>query len=156
VTEPRRDRPHIAHAEYGVPEHSRGLLPWSWVVERFRAEPNFWICTTSPEGRPHVRPTWGVFVDDAIGFGGGPKTRWSRNLDANPHVAVHLESGSEVVIAEGTVDRVTDRDDPRLKAFDDAYEPKYEMRHGPPIWLLKPEVVFAWKEFPKDMTRFRF
>jgi len=30
------------------------------------------------------------------------------------------------------------------------------MRHGPPIWLLAPEVIFAWASFPKDVTRFRF
>jgi hypothetical protein len=126
------------------------------VAERLNTESNFWICTNSPDGSPHVRPTWGVFVDDTICFGGGPNTRWSRNLEANPRTTVHLESGTEVVIAEGVVDRITDAGDTRLKAIDDAYESKYDMRHGPPIWLLAPQVVFAWTSFPTDMTRFRF
>jgi hypothetical protein len=30
------------------------------------------------------------------------------------------------------------------------------MRHGPPIWVLAPEVVIAWTKFPTDATRFRF
>ena len=154
--EPIADRPYIGHPEYGVPKHDKGLMPWDRVAERLRTESNFWICSTSPDGSPHVRPTWGVFVDDTICFGGGPNTRWSRNLDANPRATVHLESGTEVVIAEGVVDRITDAGDSRLNAIDDAYEAKYDMRHGPPIWLLAPEVVFAWASFPKDMTRFRF
>jgi hypothetical protein len=154
--QPIAERPYIGHPEYGVPKDKKGLIPWEHVAERFRTESNFWICTTSQEGAPHIRPTWGVFVEDTICFGGGPNTRWARNLAVNPHATVHLESGTEAVIAEGDVDRITDADDPRLKTIDDAYEVKYKMRHGPPIWLLAPKVVFAWTSFPKDMTRFRF
>jgi hypothetical protein len=153
---PRIDRPFIAHPEYGVPDHDEGLIPWSWVAERFSSEKNFWIGTVTPDGAPMARPVWGVIVDDVICFGGGPKTKWSQNLEREPRVSVHLESGTEVVIAEGTVDRLSDASDPRLTAIDDAYEVKYEMRHGPPIWLLRPAKVLAWRDFPKDMTRFSF
>jgi Pyridoxamine 5'-phosphate oxidase len=150
------ERPYIAHKEYGIPDDLDHLVNWDYVVDRFANEKNYWIATASPDGVPHARPTWGVFVDDTICFGGGPRTRWSRNLEANPRVSVHLEDGTRVVIAEGAVDRLTDAGDPRMKKIDDAYEVKYEMRHGPPIWLLRPQIVLAWTEFPKDMTRFRF
>jgi hypothetical protein len=153
---PIAERPYIAHPEYGVPDHTDDLIEWSWVAERFRTERNYWIGTASPDGAPLVRPVWGVFVDDTIYFGGGPQTRWSRNLASNPRVSVHLESGAEVVIAEGTVDRLDEAGDPRLKKIDDAYEAKYEMRHGPPLWVLEPTIVLAWRDFPKDTTRFRF
>jgi hypothetical protein len=154
--EPIAERPYVAHPEYGVPQDEENLVPWSWVRDRFTAETNYWVSTTGPDGGSHVRPVWGVFVEDRIHFGGGPRTRWSRNLAANPRASVHLESGSQVVIAEGPVDRIEDAQDPRLQAIDDAYEGKYRMRHGPPIWVLTPRVVFAWREFPKDATRFRF
>jgi hypothetical protein len=153
--EPIRERPYIAHPEYGVPKHSRGLIAWEDVVERFKSEQTYWVCTSSPEGTPHVRPVWGVFANDMICFGGGPETKWSRTLAVNPEATVHLESGTNVAIAEGTVDRIADADDPRLKAVDDAYQIKYDMRHGPPIWVLSPRVVLAWSNCPKDMTRFR-
>lgn len=156
MPEPVAERPYIAHPEYGIPRNAENLIEWSWVAERLRTERNYWICTSASDGRPHARPTWGVLVDDTICFGGGPRTRWSRILDANPRVSVHLESGTQVVIAEGTVGRITDGDDPRLAAIDDAYEAKYDMRHGPPIWLLRPSVVIAWTDFPADATRFRF
>jgi len=156
ASDPRVDRPFIAHPEYGVPDHDKGLVAWSWVVERFSSEKNFWIATVTAQGSPMARPVWGVVVDTTICFGGGPRTKWSRNLEHDPRVSVHLESGTEVVIAEGTVGRLTDAADPRLAAIDDAYEVKYEMRHGPPIWLLQPSLVLAWRNFPHDMTRFRF
>ncbi|MDQ4025010.1 MAG: pyridoxamine 5'-phosphate oxidase family protein [Actinomycetota bacterium] len=156
MTDPVAGRPFIAHPEYGVPRHDRGLIEWSWVVERLASDRNYWVATVTDDGAPSARPVWGVIVDDVICFGGGPKTRWSRNLARNPRVSLHLESGTEVVIAEGSVERLTDADDPRLQAIDDAYEAKYEMRHGPPIWLLRPDVVLAWRDFPKDMTRFTF
>lgn len=153
---PVAERPYIAHREYGIPQHTDNLIDWSWVADRFRVERNYWIATASPDGTPSARPVWGVFVDDTICFGGGPQTRWSRNLAANRRVSVHLESGTEALIAEGSVDRIEDADDPRLKEIDDAYEVKYQMRHGPPIWLLRPSIVLAWREFPEDTTRFRF
>ena len=101
-------------------------------------------------------PTWGVWVDDTLYFGGGPQTRWSRNLAENPQVAVHLESGDDVVILEGVVGRISDAGDPRLTRIDDAYEAKYKMRHGIPLWVLRPQVVFAWSKFPDNMTRWKF
>lgn len=156
MSEPVADRPYIAHREYGVPDHTEGLIEWAWVVERFTSEKNYWVATVADDGAPMARPVWGVFVDDSLCFGGGPKTKWSRNLARDPRISLHLESGSEVAIAEGTVSRLTSSDDPRLRAIDDAYEAKYEMRHGPPIWLLRLKVVLAWRDFPSDMTRFRF
>lgn len=153
---PVAERPYIAHKEYGIPEDTKTLLPWSWVVEQFEEARNLWIAAASPDGTPTARPVWGVFVDDTIYFGGGPLTRWSRYLEQNPKVSLHLESGDKVVIAEGEVDRITEASDPRLTKVDDAYEVKYQMRHGPPIWVLQPRVVLAWSEFPKTMTRFRF
>ena len=156
MASPVADRPYIAHKEYGVPKNLDNLIDWSHVVDRLTEEKNYWIGTAGPDGAPWVRPTWGVFVDDTICFGGGPLTRWSRNLEANPRVSIHLEDGTKPVIAEGGLDRLTDADDPRLTRIDDAYEVKYKMRHGPPIWMLKPRLVLTWTEFPKDMTRFRF
>ena len=149
-------RPYIAHAEYGVPKTMKGVLPWSHAVERLEKSQNFWIGTVGEGGKPHSMPVWGVWVYDTLYFGGGPQTRWSRNLADNPKVAVHLESGSDVVILEGVVGRISDPADPRITRIDDAYEAKYKMRHGVPLWVLRPQVVFAWSKFPNDMTRWKF
>jgi hypothetical protein len=153
---PAPSRPYIAHKEYGIPKSVKGILDWSHVVERMEKARNYWVATVHPSGRPHTVPVWGVWVDNTAYFGGGPETRWSRNLKASPEVAVHLESGDDVLILEGTVGRIENADHPLMKRIDDAYEQKYQMRHGPPLWVLHPRVILAWTQFPKDATRWKF
>ncbi len=150
----KASRPHIP--EYGIPEHEEGLLPWSFVTEKLEKARNYWIATIRPDGTPHAVPIWGVFADGFLFFSGGPHTRWSRNLEANPQVAVHLESGDEVVILEGRVERISDPNSPHAQPVDAAYVAKYNMPHGLPVWKLHPRVAFAWSKFPTDTTRWTF
>jgi len=75
------------------------LLPWSWAQQRLEAARAFWIATSRPDGRPHCRPMWGVWLADGWRFSTGSLAR--HNLVANPQITVHLDSGTEVVIVEG-------------------------------------------------------
>jgi hypothetical protein len=154
ISIPQASRPHVPG--YGIPESVQGTLPWSHVVERMQAARNYWIATTMPDGRPHAMPVWGVWVEDTLYFGGGPETRWSRNLLANPNVSVHLDDSDKVVVIEGSVERINDPNHPLLTRLDDAYEAKYNMRHGLPLWRLTPRLAFAWTKFPDDTTRWKF
>ncbi len=61
-TEPTLDRPVVPDG-YGVPEHNDGLLNWSDVETRLLSTKNVWMATTRPDGRPHVVPRWGVWLD---------------------------------------------------------------------------------------------
>jgi hypothetical protein len=157
VGEPKRSRPQIPEP-YGIPKSAEGMLPWSHVVDRLSASRNYWVGSTRPDGRPHAVPVWGVWVDGTLYHGGGGDTRRARNLDANPHVALHLESADEVVIVEGVTDRLTEdnADAELLRRIDDAYEEKYGMRHGTPVWALRPHRVLAWTEYPTTATRWEF
>lgn len=150
---PQAARPHVPG--YGIPETEAGMLPWTHVIDRMEAARNYWIGTASIGGVPHAVPTWGVWMEGSLYFGGGP-TRWARNLAENPRACVHLESGDNVVIVEGMVGRVEDRGDPVVRRVEEAYEAKYNFRHPPPFWVLRPRVAFAWSEFPKNATRWRF
>lgn len=154
ISEPQRPVPLEG---YGVPESKEGLLSWDFVRVAMQPAKNYWIVTVSPDGKPHTRPTWGVWLDDRLHFGGSPDTRWSRNLEKNPQVTAHLESAWDgVVIIEGTVTRITDASDPRMARIDEAYVAKYQMPHGVPIWVLEPQKVIAWKEYPVSVTRWVF
>jgi Pyridoxamine 5'-phosphate oxidase len=155
--EPRRSRPQVPQG-YGIPTTAEGMLPWSHVVDCLTVARNYWISTTRPDGRPHAIPVWGVWVDGTLYHGGGDDTRRARNLDVNPHAAVHLESGDEVVIMEGVVDKLTEdtAGTDLLKRVDDAYEAKYGMRHGTPVWALRPHRALAWTEYPTTATRWEF
>src|SRR5215470_18068613 len=81
-------------------------LPWSWATERLSKARHYWIATTRPDGRPHSRPVWGVWLDGAFYFSTGSLA--AQNLATHPAITVHLESGNEVVIIEGVVETVGD------------------------------------------------
>ncbi len=149
----RRTRPYIEDS-YGIPEDDSGMLSWEHVVQRAMPSRNYWLSTVTPDGRPHARPVWGVWLDDHLHFGGGRGTQKARNLDADPRVSIHLEDGWDVVIIEGHVDEVFD---PETQIrLDDVYEQKYGMRHGTPVWRVIPSRVLAWTDFPNDTTCWRF
>lgn len=149
---------------YGIPETDKGLLPWSHAVERLKNAKNYWIATATADGRPHAMPVWGLWIDGALYFGTGAKTRTGRNLAANPQAVVHLESGDEVVVLEGSIEVLHDPDPALSKALDDGSAEKYDWRPskdqsepvGEGSFVFRPRVAFAWTSFPKDATRWRF
>ena len=151
---------------YGLKDAAAGsgLLSWSWVTERMTKARNYWVATASTDGAPHAMPVWGLWLDEAFHFSTGRRSRKGRDLATNPRVVVHLESGDDVVILEGTVEEVTD---PRhLARFVDAYFAKYAVRVGTtpeelrdgPAFVLRPDRAFAWLEsdYPGGATRWRF
>ncbi|MAS36872.1 MAG: pyridoxamine 5'-phosphate oxidase [Anaerolineaceae bacterium] len=151
---PKPSQPHPLDG-YWSTGNAIKLLSWDFVDKRMAAARNFWIATTNPDGTPHVVPVWGVWVDNTVYFGGSPDTRWSRNLMEEPYVVVHLDDSDQAVMLEGTVTRIADADDPRLTRIDDAYQAKYDIRHGPPIWQLRLRKVIAWETI-QTATRWLF
>jgi general stress protein 26 len=126
------------------------LLAWEWVTERLERSQNYWICSTFPDGRPHAVPVWGVWVEHAFYFSTDPNSRKAKNLAASPAISVHLESGDEVTILEGSAKVVK-----LTPAVDDSYNKKYKMRLSKfpvpvVLYCLKPAKVMAWRE--KDFT----
>lgn len=162
-SEPKPSRPHIP--EYGIPNTEEGMLPWSHVGERMEKALNYWICTVSPQGEPHATPVWGVWLNETLYFDGSPQTRRGRNLAANPNVAVHLESGDDVVIFRGEVEQIDGRDREFSTRLAAAYTAKYQAKGYAPapdtwdeggLYVLQPRAVFAWTNFPHDATRWLF
>jgi general stress protein 26 len=146
-----------------VPPGDEGMLPWSFVEERLRAAPNYWVATAGPGGVPHARPVDGVWVDGALCFGGSPKTRWVRNLQQNPQISVHLPHDDEVVILEGTAELVSDAEHALAAPSMQASRDKYPQYYGEgdttfrPFWLLRPTTAYAWSlsGFPANVTRWQ-
>jgi general stress protein 26 len=148
---------------YGILDAASGsgLLPWSWLSERMASSRNYWVASARPDGRPHVMPVWGVWVDDVFYFGTGRRSRKARNLEANPSVVVHLESGDEVVILEGVLEEV--REAMALDRYAEAYDAKYAFRPdtADPDSLtlaLLPTKAFGWieQDYPGSATRWQF
>lgn len=154
MKEPVASRPHIPG--YGIPESTKGLLDWRLAEERLEASMHYWLATTSPGGKPHVNAIWGVWVAGAFYCGGGPDVRWAKNLEADPRIVIHLEPGDKVVVVEGRAERTAGEGDPEVVAVQKAYKSKYKMDHPAPFWRVTPTLAFAWTDFGKDPTRWKF
>jgi hypothetical protein len=129
----RTDRPRM----YGRSGLDPVLLPWSWAEHKLIAARNYWIATTRPDGRPHSRPVWGVWLDGAFFFSTGSLA--AENLHRDPRVTMHLESGTETVIIESVVSVV--QDDELVRRVCYAYNEKYD-------WDLDPEQSETWYRIP--------
>jgi len=71
----------------------------------------------------------------------------ARNLARDRRALVHLESGSELVVLEGTVERASPEAVPGSAI--DAYEAKYGWRMDPadegmPFHAFRPDVARSW------------
>jgi nitroimidazol reductase NimA-like FMN-containing flavoprotein (pyridoxamine 5'-phosphate oxidase superfamily) len=148
--------------DYGIPKDKKGLLPWSHVSERMTQAKHYWICTVTPDGKPHATPVDGLWLKDALYFGGSPQTRWYRNLAANPAINVHLENPLEVVILRGQARTLTKPGRALATSLSKASKEKYGFAPKPEdyekggVYVFQPRVVIAWKKFPKDATRWQF
>ncbi len=78
-------------------------LTWEEVADRLAPARNYWLHTTDPAGGPQVTPVWGAVVDNRLYHYTLRRTAKARNLRHNPRVALHLESGADVVIVYGTL-----------------------------------------------------
>jgi PPOX class probable F420-dependent enzyme len=149
--------------EYGIKglKSGSGLLPWKCVVEQMAQARNYWIGTVRPDGRPHVMPVWGIWLNETFLFSTSRGSQKARNLSRNPRLVVHLESGDDVVILEGTAEEITDP--VLLEQFAEAYQSKYQFRPGIQdtknvTYALRVRVAFSWLEadFPGGATRWQF
>ena len=129
-------------------------MAWSFVGERVSRTRNYWVATTHPDGRPHVAPVSGLWVDGTFCFGGDPRSRKARNLAENPNVVAHLESAEEVVILEGAAEVISDPNPALTERISDAMEATFGVRppshHGPlrrasarRVRASRPRVAFA-------------
>ena len=164
---PARDRPKIPDG-YGIPETSQGILEWSAVEERLKESSHYWMATTRPDGRPHVVPRWGVWMDGLFWYDGAVDTVHVQNLASNSACVLHLESGRETVMVEG----ISNAAGPpgldlggRLAAeFSDKYSDlgyspnpdSWEGAHAGGLRVFTPRKAMAWFDFPTDVTRFSF
>jgi hypothetical protein len=152
-----------APTSYPFPKSQQGLMTWSQAVTRLEQAATYWLATTRPDGRPHVTPIWGVWLDDAFYFQGAPSAHWAANIAVNPAIAIHSESGDDVVILEGEAVRVI-TDDGLGERLIAAWQTKYDPL--PPeivpqpatqgVFRLRPRAARAWSAGLQDGARWHF
>lgn len=158
MTKPIVEKPDIP-PEYGNPKQR---LEWSVVEQKLESASVYWIASTRPDGRPHVIPRDGTWLEGGLYYGGSPETVHYRNITSNPNVVVHIGDGQEVVIVEGAVEieKPTEEEAQRLSDASFAKYPQYG-RMAPSMYMggvsvLRPRRVIAWTSFTENATRFRF
>lgn len=158
MTGPIVDKPEFP-SEYGDPKQR---LEWNDVEDKLRSAAVYWIASTRPDGRPHVVPRDGTWIEGALYYGGSPETVHFRNITSNPEIVVHIGDGQEAIIVEGAVE-IEKPDAEKAQQLSDASFAKYPQygRMDPSMFMggvsvLRPRRVFAWTSFTENATRFRF
>jgi nitroimidazol reductase NimA-like FMN-containing flavoprotein (pyridoxamine 5'-phosphate oxidase superfamily) len=120
----KADRPFMPG--YGVqPEtEGSGLIAWAEAERRLTVAHDYWVATVRPDGRPHVMPVWGVWLDGSLWFSSGLRSRKARNLAAEARCTVTTDDARNPVVVDGAAERVTDTG--RIAGFVAAMNGKYQ------------------------------
>jgi len=162
MNSPKISRPKFPK---GYADNPASYVDWEWVVEQMTNSENYWLSSVRSDGRPHVVPRWGAFIENKLYYDGSPKTRHSQNIIENPHVSLHLEDGYKVVIMEGT-SKPADKPSPEFaRQLSDAITNKYASQGYSPeptqwdeggLYVFTPRQCIAWTSFYEDPTKFVF
>lgn len=147
-------------------------VDWSTVSAALTDAELYWLTTVRGDGRPHVTPLVGLWVDDSFVFCTGPTEQKFRNLLHHEAVAVTTgnntwDNGLDVVV-EGAISRITGYD--VLKRLADAFRAKYDniwdfenddevfnpKQQAAHVFRMRPDKVLAFAKSPHGQTRFRF
>lgn len=145
--------------DYPVPSQ---LIAWETVSEKLRGAPVYWLASVRPDGRPHLVPRDGTWLDDALYYGGSPETVHARNVGNEAPVTMHIGDGQEAVIVEGVVrvERLSGAAAVQLAGLSSEKYPQYGQMdpamYADGVLVLRPTRVLAWTSFGLDATRFRF
>lgn len=161
------DRPLVPDG-YGVPTDNQGMIEWDTIESRLVNEMHFWMATVRPDGRPHVVPRWGAWLNGSLYYDGALDTVHARNAQANSNCTVTIGDGAEAIILEGASVRSEPLDAAAAaplraeiirKYGDDGYVPEegsWSDQTAGGLRVFTPTKALAWFNFPTDMSRFRF
>lgn len=145
---------------YGIPAKAPRRVPWRTQQRRLVEARSYWIVTARRDGTPHAVPAWGHWIDGELIFDSGRGSRKTRDLLANPRMAVHLDGGEDALILHGRATRLRDR--ALLLRFARAYKRKYDWDYDPDdppgiVFRFRPRVAIAFsEELVRSATRWRF
>ena len=153
MAEPRASQPYWPD----YPMKDVRLLPWGWALEKLTSSRNYYISTVRSDGLPHTAIVWAVWIDDALYFSTGSKTRKARNLAHQPRCTIATDRAEDAVIMEGVGQPCG-----MPPSFPAVYKEKYNWEltadeQGGPFFVVRPRVVFAFREHDMaETTRWTF
>ena len=118
-------------------------MAWDWVERQLTDAGTYWVVAISV-GHPHPRPVWGVWRGGLLHLSIGSPALL-RQLDSDGRVTVHLDSGTDVVIVHGRVDRAAAADDGVLDGYRQKYGRSYDTAEYGALTTVCPLSVLAWR-----------
>jgi hypothetical protein len=147
-------------------------VSWQQVRDALTAAELYWLTTARADGRPHITPLVGAWLEDGFAFCTGPEEQKAQNLAHSTAVAVTTgvntwKDGLDVVV-EGNAERLTGRE--RLAPLADAIRVKYQGDwdftpddegfghdgHIAYVFLVSPSKILAFAKSPHGQTTFTF
>jgi general stress protein 26 len=125
-------------------DEGTGLLPWSWAEQRLVDSHDYWLATSWPDGRPHVMPVWGMWLEGCWWFSSSLGSRKTRNLRERSQCVVTTDQPREPVVVEGHAELIVDR--AHLAEVLAAENAKYSTDYGEE--LLDPAVNASFRVVP--------
>lgn len=126
---------------YGTPSDVAPLA-WEWVEQQLCDAGTYWVIGGG-SGAPPARPVWGIWYGSAVHLSiGSPSVRGA--IATDPHVTVHLDSGTDVVIVEG-VATLDDMTTALIASYRAKYGWEYDAASYGPFTRVAPAVVKAWR-----------
>lgn len=146
---------------YGNPDKTLG---WEEVRKELEAAQTYWVTSVRPNGRPHIVPRDGIWLDDSWYYGGSPTTIHNRNVERNPAVVMHIGDGLKAIIVEGNSVYIYPQLEiaELLSEINNSKYAHYGMKTSAETytergtWALKARRILAWTNLPENATRFRF
>ena len=150
-------------------------VSWQQVSDALAGAELYWLTTIRTDGRPHITPLVGAWVDDGFVFCTGPEEQKARNLEHGTAVAVTTgvntwKDGLDVVV-EGSAQRLTGMQ--ALTPLADVIREKYHgdwdftpdddgfghtdtqgASHIAHVFRVAPTKVFAFAKSPHGQTTF--
>lgn len=146
------------------------LKSWTDVSDRLAAAATYWLATGRPDGRPHVMPVLGVWLQDSMYVATRPQSRKGKNLAQNTDCVISVSTETVNLVVECVASELTDDID--LGHAADAFKAKYdwgltvrtghayeESLPGSPVYglyRLSPRLAFGFGPDGMTATKWRF
>jgi len=158
---PRRFRPKFPE-EWKVPNDPKLWITWAHASKKLRNEDVYWVSTSSPEGKAHAAPVWGIWKGGSFCFETDPESVKGRNLKENSRTVVHIQDGLDTVIIEGTTARLRDKAELGSLMKDYArkydYKPDWSGERSQVVFKVSPKIAHAWRapRMHRNLVNFLF
>ena len=109
-----------------IADDPRPATTWGEARRRLEAAETYWLATVRRDGRPHVMPVLGVWLEGALYFSAAATSRKAKNLARSSRCVITVGSHARPpldLVVEGDAAKVSD--EAKLHRLAEVYASKY-------------------------------